>query len=509
MYPADKANFLGHRHAVVSGSNSFRSFSCFRFKNRARSRILTSAGAWRMVSFDMHPYFEQLMQIFTAGVDRVDPYALVRDALQLEDTLLKIDTKHFHQVFDLPENNRLLVVGAGKATARMALAVEHVCGPRINAGCIVVKYGHTEALNTIRTLEAGHPVPDDRGVRGAREILSLCEKADENTLVLNLISGGGSALLANPCRHRIDRQYMDLTLPEKQSVTRRLLACGATIDEINCIRKHLSGIKGGRLSLAISPAVSLSLILSDVVGDHLDVIASGPTVPDPTTYADMEAILDKYRLSDKIPPKIMELVTLGKAGRLPETPKPGDPIFADSTNVLIGTNYLSLQAAAERASQLGFKPVILSSQITGEAREVAKVLYGIGKDARQRQLLGSGNLCVICGGETTVTIRGKGKGGRNQEMALAFLAEMKRSPAEAEGIYFLSGATDGNDGPTDAAGACVSKELLELARAAGLNINAYLNDNNAYPFFDRIAHLVKTGPTNTNVCDLQLMLVIR
>ncbi len=457
----------------------------------------------------MHPRCDQLLEIFTAGIKRVDPYTLVNRAVRLEKSILKIDTDGFSQSFDLETYAKIAVVGAGKATARMALAIEHICGDKISSGCIVVKYGHTEPLKYIRTVEAGHPIPDEKGVLGSREILSLCEKADKKTLVFNLISGGGSALLPNPCRHRIAGRELALTLSEKQTVTRHLLECGATINEINCIRKHLSGIKGGHLARAIFPAPSISLILSDVVGDSLDAIASGPTVPDPTRYADVMAIIDKYSLAAKIPETMMELVRLGIAGTLPETPKPGDPIFNDSVNVLIGTNYLSLQAAAQQAARLGLTPIILSSQITGEAREVAKVLYGIGKDAKKRQLLGSGELCILSGGETTVTIRGSGKGGRNQEMALAFLAEMERSPGDANGIYFLSAATDGNDGPTDAAGAYASKELLALAHTAGCNLNTYLNDNNAYAFFDRIGYLLKTGPTNTNVCDLQVMLITR
>ncbi len=457
----------------------------------------------------MHPRCDQLTEIFTAGVNRVDPYTLVNKAVRFEKSTLKIDTDGFSQSFDLENIEKIVVVGAGKATARMALAIEHLCGDKITSGCIVVKYGHTEPLGYIHIVEAGHPIPDEKGVLGSRKILSLCEKADEKTLVLNLISGGGSALLPNPGRYRVAGRELALTLSEKQTVTRHLLECGATINEINCIRKHLSGIKGGQLARAIFPAPSISLILSDVVGDSLDAIASGPTVPDPTRYADVMAIINKYGLVAKMPESMLELVHLGMAGTLPETPKPGDPLFNGNVNVLIGTNYLSLQAASRRAGRMGFTPIILSSQITGEAREVAKVLYGIGKDAKKRHLLGSGELCIISGGETTVTIRGSGKGGRNQEMALAFLAEMESGPADADGIYFLSAATDGNDGPTDAAGACVSKELLELAQTAGCDITAYLNDNNAYAFFDRIGYLLKTGPTNTNVCDLQVMLITR
>ncbi len=455
----------------------------------------------------MSPRCDHLMDIFTAGVNRVDPYALVCESVRLTDSRLTIGYNGAQQVYDLEEWNNLVVIGAGKATARMALAIEHICGEKITGGCIVVKYGHTETLQYIQLREAGHPIPDENGVQGAREILSLCSSADARTLVLNLMSGGGSALLPLPCRHQVPGQEIVFSLKDKQAVTRLLLECGATINEINCIRKHMSSIKGGQLAQAIAPAASVSLILSDVVGDSLDAIASGPTVPDPTSYADARVILDKYRLADKMPGKLLELVRLGLAGIVPETPKPGDPLFTNSTNLLIGTNFLSLQAAARRARQLGYTPVILSSQITGEAREVAKVFYGIGKDARKHGLLGEGDLCIIAGGETTVTMRGTGKGGRNQEMALAFLAEIANRPEDAEGLAFLSAATDGNDGPTDAAGACVHRGLAALAQASDCDINKYLDDNNAYAFFERLDGLFKTGPTNTNVCDLQLMLV--
>ena len=457
----------------------------------------------------MHPSFVQLTEIFRAGVKRVDPYDLVTGAISLEKSILKIETEDFHRSFDLKTVESIVVIGAGKATARMALALEHILGSKISSGCIVVKYGHTENLEYIHCIEAGHPIPDDNGVKGTRKILSLAEKADMRTIVFTLISGGGSALLPCPCKQRVKDREISLTLQEKQSVTRQLLESGATINEINCIRKHLSGIKGGNLARAIYPAAAVNLILSDVVGDDFDVIASGPTVPDPTSYADVMSIIDKYALKDSLPQKVMELVDLGLYGALPETPKPGDPSFSNSANILIGTNYLSLKAAAAKADSLGFTSIILSSQITGEAREVAKVLYGIGKDSRKHNLLGPGNLCIIAGGETTVTIRGTGKGGRNQELALAYLAEMKNSPADADGIYFLSASTDGNDGPTDAAGAFASRDLLQLAGKAGCKINAYLRDNNAYEFFDRLGHLLKTGPTNTNVCDLQIMLIIR
>jgi hydroxypyruvate reductase len=335
----------------------------------------------------------------------------------------------------------------------------------------------------------------------------MAKKAGQRDLVFNLISGGGSALTPYPLETEINGERLAISLEEKQAVTKALLACGATIDELNCVRKHLSLYKGGRLAAAIHPARGISLILSDVVGDHLDTIASGPTTFDATTFADADRILVKYDLAGQLPPNLTALFQWGREGRLADTPKADEPIFETIQNVLIGTNHGALAAAARKAEALGLHTRVLSSQIVGEAREVAKVICGIAKDARRHGLLGPKPLCLIFGGETTVTIKGDGKGGRNQEMALAFLAEMQQNPESTGGIYFLSAATDGNDGPTDAAGGFAANALLPLARQKNLDIDAYLKNNDAYHFYDRLGHLFKTGPTNTNVCDLQLILI--
>ncbi|HUX12541.1 MAG TPA: MOFRL family protein, partial [Spirochaetia bacterium] len=257
----------------------------------------------------------------------------------------------------------------------------------------------------------------------------------------------------------------------------------------------------------IYPATSVNLILSDVVGDNLDAIASGLVAPDSTTYADALAIIGRYRLEKRLPENAFRLLSEGAIGKLPETPKPGDPLFGRVSNVLIGTNAQALLAARARAVELGYHTTVLSSQISGEAREIAKFYLGIGKDIRKRSLLAEPPACIVAGGETTVSIRGSGKGGRNQEMALSFLCEMEKQPADTDGVYFLSAGTDGTDGPTDAAGAFASREILGEAAAGGLNAEDFLNRNDSYAFFDPIGRLLKTGPTSTNVCDIQVLLV--
>jgi len=450
---------------------------------------------------------DALRDIFLAGVARVDPNRLINDVLALDGDRLSVTAPGASATYDLSATPRVLVLGAGKATARMARAVETLLGDRIDDGVISVKYGHTESLTRVRCIEADHPVPDAEGIRASREMADLARSADENTLAINLISGGGSALMPYPAEFVTADVDIRLTLGEKQEVTRALLECGATINEVNCIRKHLSQIKGGRLAEMLYPAPSVSLILSDVVGDALDTIASGPTTFDATTFADAAAILEKYDLAPVLPPAVKAFVDLGVRGVVPDTPGPENRVFGRVDNVLIGTNFMSLEAAAEKAAALGYRTTILSSQVIGEAREVARVLCGIAKDARRQRLFGELPVCLICGGETTVTIRGSGRGGRNQEMALAFLAEMDQSPEDTRGIHFLAASTDGNDGPTDAAGAFADHAALDSARTAGLNISAYLKNNDAYRFFDRIGRLLKTGPTNTNVCDIQVMII--
>jgi glycerate 2-kinase len=395
----------------------------------------------------------------------------------------------------LAPGGRVWVVGTGKAAVPMAGAVEAVLGERVAGGLVVTKTGHGGPLARVRVAEAAHPVPDAAGVAGAREVASVLAGAGPDDLVVAVVSGGGSALLPAPVE--------GVTLAEKQEVTRQLLACGATIGEMNCVRKHLSRLKGGGLSRLAHPARVLALVLSDVVGDPLDVIASGPTVADPTTFADALAVLDRFGLRGRMPQAVVAFLEAGRAGLVPETPKPGAPELAATANVLVGTNAMAVRAAADRARALGYRTVVLSTTLTGETRVVAAV-HG----AVAREVAASGNPvappgCVLSGGETTVTIRGGGKGGRNQEFALAAALEVEG----LEGALVLSAGTDGTDGPTDAAGAVADGDTARRARAAGLDPARHLDQNDAYPLFEALGDLVRTGPTRTNVMDLHVVLV--
>lgn len=442
--------------------------------------------------------------IFRAALERVDPVPMMRRVLRLDGDLLRVETEETSASFDLARFDRVVVTGAGKASARMALAVEELLGDRLAGGLVVVKAGHGERLRRVRLVEAAHPVPDASSVRAAEELLAFAAGLDERTLVLTLVSGGGSALLCAPAAGPDGRPL--LTLEEKQAVTRALLGCGATIHELNCVRKHLSRIKGGRLARAYGAATSLNLLLSDVVGDDLDVIASGPTVADPTTYADALAVIARHRLADRIPAAALRVLEDGAAGRLPETPKPGAPELARARDVLVGTNHQALLAAEARARTLGYRTLVLTSRLTGEAREAALVLLGVGEDVARHGFPLTPPACVIAGGETTVTLRGRGKGGRNQELALAAMARMLQARASPR-LLLLAASTDGNDGPTDAAGAFASVGLAEAARARGLEPGPFLAENDSYAFHDRAGTLLRTGPTNTNVSDVAILLV--
>ena len=448
-----------------------------------------------------------LKEIFQAALSRVDPYKMISDHVRLSGSMLLVSLETQRLEVDLDAFRQVFVIGAGKATARMAKAFEQILGNRIHKGVIVVKYGHTEPLNIIQTLEAGHPVPDENGVAAAKVIAALAEKADDKTLVITLISGGGSALLPLPLQCQGAAYRFELSLEDKQQATKALLSCGADIEEINCVRKHLSEVKGGRLLQHLTPARSLNFILSDVVGDDLSSIASGLTTSDPTSFGDALAIIDKYGISEKLPKAVLETLRLGKEGLIPETLKKGAEAALLASNILIGTNRTAIMAAGEKASQLGYNPALLTSRITGEAREIAKFIGGIALDVKTADMIVKKPACVISGGEPVVTLRGSGKGGRNQEMALALLAEMERRPDEFLGIHFLAASTDGNDGPTDAAGAFACSSLVDRAKSQGVSIAGHLRHNDSYHFFEKIGGLYKTGPTNTNVCDLHILLV--
>ncbi len=417
------------------------------------------------------------VQIFRAALHAADPEQAVLRHLSFDGETLAAGRRRYR----LSQFDRIQVIGAGKASASMARAVERLLGRRISGGLINVKDGDAPRLRRIELNESGHPVPDQRGEQGARRIAEIARAAGPRDLLICLISGGASALMPAPSP--------PITLAEKQETTRQLLACGATIHEINTVRKHMSGIKGGQLARLASPATVIALILSDVIGDDLDVIGSGPTVADSSTVADAQRIIEKYGLRQPPP--------------FEETPKPGDPAFARVQNLIVGSNRQAIDAAAKQSRELGYRTLVLSTFIEGETRDVASVHAAIA-----REILVAGRpvrppACILSGGETTVTVRGKGLGGRNQEFVLAAAMVL-----EAFGpVTIFSAGTDGIDGPTDAAGAVADENTIARACALGLDARQYLANNDSYHFFERMEALVKTGPTGTNVMDVRILLV--
>jgi len=443
--------------------------------------------------------------IFRAGVHRVDPRPMVREAIKLEASILTIQADGLRQDWDLADYDRILVLGFGKASARMALGLEDALGNRIHGGLIAVKHGHGEVLGFMELIEASHPVPDESSALAARRILSLATEADERTLAIILVSGGGSAILCAPW----DDDGQRISLADKAAVTSALLACGADIREINTVRRHLSAVKGGRLAAALAPATVVSLVLSDVLGDELSSIASGPTVPDASSWADAMEVIERYGIESRIPEAAMQLLRGGLSGLVPDTPKPGDPLFDRVHNIILGSNRQAALAALDKAKELGYQTLYLGSRVACEAREAALFYQGIAASCAAHGEPVQPPACIIGGGETTVTIRGEGKGGRNQELALAFLCGLiGMEPGLADRLCFLSGGTDGNDGPTDAAGAFADAGLLAASKEASLNPWKFLASNDSYHYFESIDGLLKTGPTNTNVCDLQVTLII-
>jgi len=432
------------------------------------------------------------LAIFRAGLDAVDPREAVEGFLRLSENDLWVGERSYH----LKDFKRIVVVGAGKACAPMAQAVEALLGERLEGGLVIVKYGYTAHLKKIKVVEGSHPIPDEAGQRGAGELLEMVKGLGETDLVFCLISGGGSALLPVPVE--------GVGLAEKQETTKVLLASGAAIHEINAIRKHLSRIKGGWLAKAAAPATMITLVLSDVIGDDLDAIASGPTVGDRSTFADCMRVIEKYHLETEIPRAVWDHLQKGAAGKAQETPKPDDPVFRKGFNLIVGSNMRCLEAAARKAQEMGFQALILSSLVEGETREVAKVHGAILKEIIRTGRPLAPPACVISGGETTVTIHGKGKGGRNQEFTLACGMEI----AGWEGAAVFSAGTDGTDGPTDAAGAFADWHMVERARDMDLDPGTALQENDAYPFFERLGDLIITGPTNTNVMDIRILVAI-
>jgi hydroxypyruvate reductase len=439
---------------------------------------------------------EMISAVQRAALVAVEPGAVVRRQVRRQGDRLSVAG----QTYDLTAIERVWVVGGGKAAPAMAAALYDILGERLSGGLVVTKAGarHRPAEGTepltatgpVEVVEAGHPLPDEAGIAGARRLVDLLTGVTGRDLVLAVISGGGSALLTLPAA--------GLTLDDLQATTDLLLRCGATIVELNTVRKHLSQIKGGGLARLASRAPLVSLILSDVVGDPLDAIASGPTVPDPTTFVDAWAVLKRYDLVQRVPAVVRERLQAGLAGRVPDTPKPGAALFRRVRNLIVGSNRLAAEAAVEAARAWGLNALLLSTFVEGEARQVARVAAALA-----RELVAYGRpvprpACLVWGGETTVTVRGRGHGGRNQELALAAALALQGLPS----VVLVALGTDGTDGPTDAAGAVATGETVARARALGLDPAAYLEDNNAYPFFDALDDLIRTGPTGTNVNDL-------
>lgn len=440
--------------------------------------------------------YDDLKAIFSASIAAVKPSTAVASHVRLEnDRLILLSGDSRVREIDLGGVRRIIVVGAGKATASMARAIEGILGGRIHAGCICVKDGYTEPLAAIECIEASHPVPDGRGMTGARRMLELLGCANERDLVISLISGGASALLPLP--------PAPITLDEKRATTTLLLKSGAAIDEMNTVRKHLSLVKGGNMARAVKGAPVVNLMVSDVVGDHIDVIGSGPFTPDRSTFGDALRVLERYGIADAVPTSVIQRIRAGAGGAIAENPADGDPAFRNVTNLVIASNIIALEAARREAKARGYNSIILSSLIEGDTRDAAFWHTRIA-----REIIATSNpvprpACVISGGETTVAVRGDGLGGRNMEFALHAALFIDGSDACA----IASIGTDGTDGPTDAAGAVIDGRTAGLAREKGIDIHEYADKNDSYHFHERMGTLIITGPTNTNVMDVRIMLV--
>jgi glycerate 2-kinase len=434
---------------------------------------------------------EDIVAIFQAALDAADANHAVRRHLEKSETEIWAGGARF----SLAGIERIFLIAVGKAAPPMAAAVEEIAAAKFSRGLVVTKHGHaTSYAGRCQVIESGHPIPDDEGLRAGRAVVELLHELKLGDLLIVAVSGGASALLCAPAG--------GVTLADKQKTTDLLLRAGADIYELNAVRKHLSLLKGGNLAKHAHSAQVLSLLLSDVVGDPIDVIGSGLTAPDESTFGEALRVLEKRGVLMQIPREVRDRLEAGARGTVGETPKPGDAIFEKVHNLVVGSSYLALEAAAEKARHLGYKPLILSSRIQGEARDAARFHADILWEA-----VTSGNplpppACILSGGETTVTVRGVGKGGRNQEFALAAALALNG----ARNVACLCAGTDGTDGPTDAAGAIASGDTVTRAANLGLDAASYLASNDSYAFFDALGDLVKTGPTGTNVMDVNVML---
>jgi glycerate-2-kinase len=426
------------------------------------------------------------------AVNAVEPRTLLKAKAKMENSRLRVDSL----TFDLAKFRRVFVVGGGKAGAAMAQAIEELLGTRIAAGVINVPYGTKRPTQTVQLNEARHPVPDQAGVEGTRRIMRIAQEATAGDLLICLISGGGSSLMPLPRE--------GITLDDKQTLTSMLLKSGADITEVNTVRKHLSDFKGGWLAKKAYPATVLNLVLSDVMGDPLDSIASGPTVPDLSTFSDAQGILKKYGLWLNAPVAVRKLIMKGAEGRVEETPKAKDPVFKNVHNVVIGNNRTASQAALKCLQAEGVNTLLLADFLEGEAKDVGEAFakFAVGVVVSDEPI--PKPLGVVAGGETTVTVRGEGLGGRNQELALAAALNLRG----LEECVIASFSTDGVDGPTDAAGAIVDGYTLKRAKQQGINPEEYLAANDSYRFFSKLGDLIHTDATGTNVNDISVIVAL-
>ncbi|MEZ5336275.1 MAG: glycerate kinase [Methanolobus sp.] len=434
---------------------------------------------------------EDAYLILSDAIKAVEPASCVFRNVSKEDGRIIIKNAHY----TLSDYEHVYAVAFGKAAISMAKAIEHILGDTLSGGIAVTKYGFAGSLNKMDVYEAGHPIPDDNSIKAGNKINDFLQNTDSKDLVIFLISGGGSSLVTHP------RKGVSIT--DIVKLTDTLMRAGATIDELNTVRKHLCSIKGGGLAKMAYPSESVSLILSDVVGDPLDVIASGPTVPDTSTFSDFNEIVSRYNL--RLSPAVAGLLEDGLEGVIEETPNSGAVVFEKTSHFLIGTNALALQEAKNKASELGYNTMLLTSSIVGEAKEVAKVFAAIAREEKLREDPLPLPACILAGGETTVTMKGKGEGGRCQEMALAFGIEV----TDLEHVLLLAAGTDGNDGTTDSAGAFGDGSTVQRGRDMQMDAYRELYNNNSYDYFKETGDLIVTGPTGTNVMDIYIVLVDR
>ncbi len=439
-----------------------------------------------------NPVHTLAQKLIRASLRAVDPYKLVQTGIPLRGNHLFINGRKI----DLSSFKNIYVLGIGKAAAPMAAAFEDRLGNRLTQGAVIVKYGHGSALKKVKLFEAAHPVPDQNTLDATKQLLKIAATATHRDLVLFLISGGGSALF--------ERLPVSIGLQDLKTFNEQLLGCGASIEEMNVLRKHISLVKGGRFAGITMPARLETFILSDVIGDLPENIASGPAAPDGSTFADAWRIITAYGLDRTFPATILNFFKRGLNGKEPETPKPGDILFKNLQNTILGNNRLALDTLQNTAAQAGYQTRIVNDRQQGEVHEVGAFwAEQIKKELRNRKT-DSRKICLITGGEPTVSLKGNGLGGRNQELALIVLKLLKDIP---EPFYFCSVGTDGTDGPTDAAGAWIDQDSYRIAVKTGLDIDDYLERNDSYHFFEQTGNLIKTGPTGTNVMDMMFCLL--